>query len=55
MRTYSVRIDGELVTLEESRRTAEACVKIGRLTIYGRTALIAMEGVVELLSPGPVA
>lgn len=50
MRTYSIRIDGELVTLEEGD-DGQARVTIGRARIYGATALIAMEGVVELLSP----
>jgi hypothetical protein len=50
MRTYSVRIDGELVTLEEGP-DGQAKIVIGRARIYGRTALIALQGVVELLSP----
>lgn len=54
MRTYEIRIDGERVTLEEGP-DGQARVTIGRARIYGRTALIALEGVVELLSPEQAA
>jgi hypothetical protein len=50
VRTYQIRIDGEIVTLEENSKM-EARITVGRVTIYGQTPLIAMEGVVELLSP----
>jgi hypothetical protein len=52
--TYRMRIDGELITLEEGTNR-EALVTVGRVTIYGRTALVALEGVVELLDPDPAA
>lgn len=53
MRMSSLRINGELVTLEEW--SDQARVSIGRVAIYGYRAIDAMAGVVELLTPDVAA